>query len=286
MECPLTSSDTGPGDGVASPLPFGGYPLRHSLNLNSVARSGARGVRAQKRGSKTMRAKKSWIALICILACGTMVHSQSSTNILTQKDFDHFIAFYYQSPHPELIPAAISYMGKAGIPENEDHYAPFLGFYAEVFASNKEMMPQWREKIGLTSGKTKDLLETAMNLASDPENMLKADANIEQPSFNDLCWGAFFASGKEVYLAALVKRLEFLSERTLLMRYVTAGSAQWSLASNAQQHPRVKEYLEKALESAQPEMKKAIRDTLEVNPDLFQERMVGVVKEQHEKKVW
>ena len=41
----LTSSVTGPDDGVASPLPFVGVPLLHLLNLNSVARSGARGVR-------------------------------------------------------------------------------------------------------------------------------------------------------------------------------------------------------------------------------------------------
>jgi len=40
----LTSSVTGPDDGVASPLPFGGFPMLPWLNLNSVARSGARGV--------------------------------------------------------------------------------------------------------------------------------------------------------------------------------------------------------------------------------------------------
>jgi hypothetical protein len=40
----LTSNVTGPVHGVASPFPFGGYPLLQLLNLNSVARSGARGV--------------------------------------------------------------------------------------------------------------------------------------------------------------------------------------------------------------------------------------------------
>ena len=40
----LTSNGTGPDDGVASPVPFGGVPLHHLLNLNSVARSAARGV--------------------------------------------------------------------------------------------------------------------------------------------------------------------------------------------------------------------------------------------------
>jgi len=41
----LTSSDSGPDHGVASPMPFAGVPLLHSLNLNPVARSAARGVR-------------------------------------------------------------------------------------------------------------------------------------------------------------------------------------------------------------------------------------------------
>ncbi len=40
----LTSSVTGPDDGVASPRLFVGVPLLHWLNLNSVARPGARGV--------------------------------------------------------------------------------------------------------------------------------------------------------------------------------------------------------------------------------------------------
>jgi hypothetical protein len=41
----LTSSDTGPDDGVASLMPFEGVPLLHSLNFSRSARSGARGVR-------------------------------------------------------------------------------------------------------------------------------------------------------------------------------------------------------------------------------------------------
>ena len=40
----LTSYGSGPDDGVASPMLYGGYPLLHLLSLNSVARSAARGV--------------------------------------------------------------------------------------------------------------------------------------------------------------------------------------------------------------------------------------------------
>jgi len=41
----LTSSVTGPDDGVASPLPFVGFPLPHFRNFDRLARPGARGVR-------------------------------------------------------------------------------------------------------------------------------------------------------------------------------------------------------------------------------------------------
>jgi hypothetical protein len=40
-----TSYVTGPVHGVASPLPFVGVPMLPWLNMNSVARPGARGVR-------------------------------------------------------------------------------------------------------------------------------------------------------------------------------------------------------------------------------------------------
>jgi hypothetical protein len=45
----LTSSATGPDDGVASPMPSVGGPMLHLLKSNSVARSGARGVRPKVR---------------------------------------------------------------------------------------------------------------------------------------------------------------------------------------------------------------------------------------------
>ena len=40
----LTSKDSGPDHGVASPMLFVGNPLPHLLNLNRVARSAARRV--------------------------------------------------------------------------------------------------------------------------------------------------------------------------------------------------------------------------------------------------
>jgi hypothetical protein len=44
-ESRLASSATGPDGGAAASIPFGGFPLIHSLGLNSVGRPGARGAR-------------------------------------------------------------------------------------------------------------------------------------------------------------------------------------------------------------------------------------------------
>jgi hypothetical protein len=70
-KAPLTSSDTGPDDGVASALPFGGYPLRQLLYLNSVARSGARGVRWLKKMIKAVYSRMAALFVLLALAgCG------------------------------------------------------------------------------------------------------------------------------------------------------------------------------------------------------------------------
>ncbi len=63
----LTSYGSGPDHGVASPLPFGGVPLPHLLNLNRVARSAARGVR------QTMRRIHTSIVLgmTVLIGCAT-----------------------------------------------------------------------------------------------------------------------------------------------------------------------------------------------------------------------
>ena len=59
----LTSSVTGPDDGVASPMLFGGNPLPNLLDLNSVARPGARGVRQANRRN-TMRMPSAVLLLL------------------------------------------------------------------------------------------------------------------------------------------------------------------------------------------------------------------------------
>jgi hypothetical protein len=66
----LTSSATGPADGVASPLPFAGVPLLHLLRLNSVARSGARGVRCLMKIMASAQSRQIAVLAVSILLAG------------------------------------------------------------------------------------------------------------------------------------------------------------------------------------------------------------------------
>jgi len=202
------------------------------------------------------------------------------------EDFTKFITYYYQTPNPKIVVSAIEFMQQSGFPQKEEQAPPFIGFFSEIFAANKDHMTLWNAEIGKTTGKTRKVLGLATSLSQQTESLTHLDPSVAQPSMNDLCWGAYFASGKNSYLDALVSRLAYLSERKNLMLYMTASSAQWSLSSNARLHSQVKQYLETAMKNSPENIKQAINEALSKNPGEFQENSIRVLKEQHEKKIW
>ena len=73
------------------------------------------------------------------------------------------------------------------------------------------------------------------------------DTNIEEliskteisPILNDMYWGAFFASGDVSYIDKLIDKLQYINERENKDLFLAAGTAKWSLGSNALFHPKV-----------------------------------------------
>lgn len=212
--------------------------------------------------------------------------SEEEYEIKNTEDFEKFITYYYQQPNPRLVFSAIAFMQQSSIPQRDAQEFPLIGFFAEVFAKNKKIMPFLKMEIERTSGKTRKVLEFADKLSQRPESLTRFDSSIAQPWMNDICWGAFFASGNPVYLDAILARLAYLPERKNLMLYMTASSAQWSLASNALQHIQVKQYLETTIQTAPDNIKKAINEALNKSPEEIHKSMSRVLKEQHKKKIW
>ena len=59
-------------------------------------------------------------------------------------------------------------------------------------------------------------------------------------SLNDMYWGAFFATGRTVFLQKLVDQLRYVEEREDEALFLAGATAKWSLASNAQSHDLVR----------------------------------------------
>jgi hypothetical protein len=204
----------------------------------------------------------------------------------TPEAFESFVQSYYQNPRPNLIPSIIAYLNNTGIPHSWSEAPPLLGFMSAVMIANKQRLPEWKAAVGQTTGNTNALLKVAIQNAENGASLTGFDPNKADPAQNDMCWGAYFATGDEQYLRAIAQRLAYLGERQNLMLFMTAASAQWSLASNALQHQAVKRFLEGARTTAPPALRPAIEEALNTDPGVFQDRMTSVVKAQHKAGVW
>ena len=75
-----------------------------------------------------------------------------------------------------------------------------------------------------------------------------------------MCWGAFFASGDDYYVALLIVQLQYMGERQDETRYLGAATAKWSLSSNARQHSRVRLVIDRTLATGAPPWSKELLD--------------------------
>ena len=216
----------------------------------------------------------------------TVAPREKVTEISSLKDLEDFTQTYHRSPHPELVLSMIQYMGRANLPATEESAAPVIGFLAEVFAQNPMMTAQWRAAASEATGLTKRVLSASFGVSRDLSFVTKFDPQDAHADLNDLCWGAYYASGKPEYIRALVQRLAYLNERKSLQLYLTAASAQWSLSANARQHVGVRRILDQEHEKASPPIRAAIEEAVESSPAALQESATKVLREQHAAKVW
>ena len=94
-----------------------------------------------------------------------------------------------------------------------------------------------------------------------PPDFLKD--TISSPSFLDALWGSFFATGDDRYVQRLISALPMLDTKGDVARMLIGGAAQWSLTSNAVQHPKVMEICEKELKTLPDDQKPTLEKIIE-----------------------
>jgi hypothetical protein len=103
---------------------------------------------------------------------------------------------------------------------------------------------------------------------------------------NDMCWGAFFASGRLEYLNRILDNLQYLEERADIKLYLTGASAKWSLDSNAENHALVRETLRSNLSKATAARKKVLEEILTRSPADIEAETIAVLEAQRRSGVW
>lgn len=198
------------------------------------------------------------------------------------EEFSKWMTFYYTNPEPERIVQAYKYYIESSLSENDNAFAPVIGFFREVLIHNPPLLDELleeypslhtREKVffgflfyyidedwadeylqGLTESEDRHLYKEVFR----DSNLGLLDRPIESPSQLDFLWGSFFASGKYQPIWELVDSMDhpnvFISQ-----------AAVWSVGSNKDQHDLVLQYLNYMLEEEElhPTVQDPLRDLLQ-----------------------
>lgn len=183
-------------------------------------------------------------------------------------DLSRWMTYYYLHPQPELVVTAIKVADKNGLMEG-DAVAPFQAFLSRVFAKNPEQISPWFTQLGTISDNSKSVILTAIwwantaegkklldniaaSLPEKPREQFKKQIDrpfqdpdkmaITSPDVLDVLWGCYSATGDEKYVKRLMSTLPWTDSQSKdLNKLLIASAASWSLTSNIEQHPAVKD---------------------------------------------
>ncbi len=203
--------------------------------------------------------------------------------VTNSNELNYFSQTYYLKPKPHLIPSAINYIESSGLSENPNAKAPLLMSFSCIFSLYKrEEKNEWKGLIGKLSKPSKELLGRSIN--ESPSELLASIST--SPAKNDMNWACYFATGDIKYLNNIIHTLKHLEERQDMNLFLTAASAKWSLAANAEKHTEVKSaMMAMKLGDAIP-MRAIAKEILEEGPEVIRDKTITTLKAQKEAGIW
>ncbi|MFC1498491.1 hypothetical protein ACFLS1_08495 [Verrucomicrobiota bacterium] len=183
------------------------------------------------------------------------------------EDLSNWFTYYYLHPQPGLISVMLQKMESSEMLKDANAQSPVVGFFSVLFQKNEDITLGILQDSLELNYRLRHLLWTAFWLAdtSSVKKHFKTIQNncgnmdqirietllskkpfkiekkdIEAPSELDMLWGAFFASGEGKYVERIISVLPWAKEDDI-EKLIVGGAANWSLASNSTQHPKVLE---------------------------------------------
>jgi hypothetical protein len=217
-----------------------------------------------------------WLSLLAtwlLFELGSTATAQTFPELKTRRDTGAFMQTYYLQPRPELITDLVHALHSTGFLQKASAVPPVTGFFSEVFAANPDRLLSWQAEIAKQDEQTKNTLDRALSV-SKAGGVLKIHGHSAE--LNDEYWGAFFASGNPDFIRKLVDQLRYFDERDIAELFYAGGTAKWSLASNAQSHPRVRMAIEEAMVRADERTQELITELLRQDPERIRQEVIKI----------
>jgi hypothetical protein len=227
-----------------------------------------------------MKTRILFLALVLTAATGLAADKVSAIN--TRDQFSEFTHRYYQRPRPELVESAMKFAIKENLLDDENARAPLYATFTCLFARHPDHREAWIKSIAMLEEPARTFFQKAIEI---PPMQMLAEAEVS-PARNDMNWGCFFATGDERYIDNVISMLGMLDERKDLTRFLTASSAQWSLAGISKSHDKVRAELKLATASGDARIASGAREALSKPVDEIRASAEQIVRQQHEAGAW
>jgi hypothetical protein len=219
---------------------------------------------------------------------------------------EDWLSHYYEHPTPERFVTEVQEMSKTGNLSNPKTAALISVFLGRVMAANPTKVDDWLSQLGELKGGDRQTLLAAASLSgtkgaqayldrqADAEGYRGKSFDIrtlepKNPTILDMLWADFFATGEAVPIRRIVVALNYDKYSGALDRFAKSEktekdrndalleavfkAAMWSLESNARQHHRVGEILERIYFSGgmtQPEQVQLSAILAKAMPDKYE----------------
>lgn len=195
-----------------------------------------------------------------------------------------FTQHYYRDPQPQLVGEAIEFLSSSGLLKGKAASYPYFAFFAGVFGRHPDRMKEWEAVIARQDAVTRDLLGDAIQKSHELKRLVMSHP--PTAGRNDLCWGAFFATGNSEYLVEIVKALRFMGERQDDVLFMFAATAKWSLANLIGRHPEVQKFVEFMLVNVPPPIRDDLADVIGQGAGRILQDMDRIVRAQRARGLW
>lgn len=214
---------------------------------------------------------------IVILLTASLLFSNISFGQNSDRNFGQILQSYYLYKDKDIVNKTIVFINKTTMDHNKLN--PILtGFFGALFLNDTIVKANFNSN--LNSIEKPDIKELLTALFSSNIDSIYSKAKIT-PSFNDMNWASFFATGKTKYLDNIISNIPYAQNRSDINLFLTGETAKWSLCSNSKQDKVINLYL-----TTLKSNNKMIDEILDKDQQYFNEEMVDILKKQKEKGIW